>query len=534
MKGSWTTEALSSFEYGGGVTILREAERKSDEKLLKRIRGLDLFTCEAKYHKSCRTQYVQKPEKWRSKSDESKMLQNKLEETHDKAFSHVCEILENEVIKRKKVIKLNDLRKEYVKMLEATEFANPDYRGEKIKSKIEKSEQFKEKVSFCPLGDHTRFHSYIIFNRDTNIANAIKESYKLGSQNIILEAGIKLQRVILEAFSKAEETTWPPPADSLKAEADNIPEQLRGFLTILLCGKENSISAKVTRLVSSLVQDICKARTNYQWNQPKHILLGMTLRHLFRSAEIITLMNKLGHSVNYSFVLELETSIMKRIQQSSTLLSPLIIRNPSCRSLFHSDFDNFDKFVNELTGSGSVHTAHGIMLQELLPLPGEHIGGYHPELISVEKTCERSATLQHQESLAECYVSKRKSPLFQVHRRSITNADAEIKQTFLKNMLWIIAQFHSAKNNSQQVPGCSGFISKTGDVPQRLTTIDYFPVIPHLITEYATVQETLKYAEDATKDVNQKYVITTYDLGVCMKAFPIILNEPVKYKNHII
>ena len=41
VKGSWTTEALSSFEYGGGVTILREAERKSDEKLLKRIRGLD-------------------------------------------------------------------------------------------------------------------------------------------------------------------------------------------------------------------------------------------------------------------------------------------------------------------------------------------------------------------------------------------------------------------------------------------------------------------------------------------------------------
>ena len=116
-------------------------------------------------------------------------------------------------LNKKKVIKLNDLRKGYVKILEAAEFANPDYRGEKIKSKIEKSEQFKEKVSFCPLGDDTRFHAYIIFNRDTNIADAIKESYKLGSQNIVLEAGIKLQHVIQEAFSKAEETTWPPPAD---------------------------------------------------------------------------------------------------------------------------------------------------------------------------------------------------------------------------------------------------------------------------------------------------------------------------------
>ena len=55
VKGSWTTEALSSFKYGGGVTIMREAERKKDRKLLNRIRGFDLFACEAKHHKSCRT-----------------------------------------------------------------------------------------------------------------------------------------------------------------------------------------------------------------------------------------------------------------------------------------------------------------------------------------------------------------------------------------------------------------------------------------------------------------------------------------------
>ena len=137
VKGSWTTEALSSFEYGGGVTIVREAERKKDEKLLNRIRGFDLFACEAKYHESCRTQYLQKPEKWRSKSDESVMLQNKLEEVHIKAFKHVCEILEDEVIDRKKVVTLSDLRKEYAKILETTEFASPDYRGEKLKMKIE-------------------------------------------------------------------------------------------------------------------------------------------------------------------------------------------------------------------------------------------------------------------------------------------------------------------------------------------------------------------------------------------------------------
>jgi hypothetical protein len=34
-------------------------------------------------------------------------------------------------------------------------------------------------------------------------------------------------------------------------------------------------------------------------------------------------------------------------------------------SLFHSDFDNFDQFVNDLSGSGSIYTSHGIMLQNI-------------------------------------------------------------------------------------------------------------------------------------------------------------------------
>ena len=118
---------------------------------MNRIRGFDLFACEAKYHKSCRTQYLQKPEKWRSKSDESAMLQNKLEEVHIKAFKHVCEILEDEVIDRKKVVKLSDLRKEYAKILETTEFANPDYRGEKLKTKIENQSNSKKSCRFAPL-----------------------------------------------------------------------------------------------------------------------------------------------------------------------------------------------------------------------------------------------------------------------------------------------------------------------------------------------------------------------------------------------
>ena len=105
----------------------------------------------------------------------------------------------------------------------------------------------------------------------------------------------------------------------------------------------------------------CRSVTNGIWKLPKHILLCMTLRHMFRSAELITLISRPGHSENYSYSLELETALATMVQQSSNMLTSQIIRNPAGNSLFHSDFDNFDKF----TATGSVHTANGIMLQEV-------------------------------------------------------------------------------------------------------------------------------------------------------------------------
>ena len=89
----------------------------------------------------------------------------------------------------------------------------------------------------------------------------------------------------------------------------------------------------------------------------------MTPKHQFRGAKLSTLINKLGHVESYSFSLELETALATALDDASSLLTPQLVRNPSALSLFHSDFDNFDQLVSDLSGSGSVHTAHGIMIQ---------------------------------------------------------------------------------------------------------------------------------------------------------------------------
>lgn len=71
------------FEHDGGDTVLCVAEQKNDFELLTRIKGYDLFACEAQVHKSCRKLYVNISVHWRSDSLEAKTM------AHQSAYNRV-------------------------------------------------------------------------------------------------------------------------------------------------------------------------------------------------------------------------------------------------------------------------------------------------------------------------------------------------------------------------------------------------------------------------------------------------------------
>ena len=74
----------------------------------------------------------------------------------------------------------------------------------------------------------------------------------------------------------------------------------------------------------------------------------------------------------------------------------------------------------------------------------------------------------------------------------------------------------------------------TGITPKELTKIDHYTSIHQPITPYKTVQELLHHSKEATQAVGQIYTINTFDLGVCMKALPLVWRHPDKYQKHII
>ena len=65
--------------------------------------------------------------------------------------------------------------------------------------------------------------------------------------------------------------------------------------------------------------------------------------------QLVVLLNRLGHCENTMFTLELEMGLAHAIEKTSTLLSTSIVRDPDSKSVFHSEFDNFDQLFSSTT-----------------------------------------------------------------------------------------------------------------------------------------------------------------------------------------
>ena len=77
-----------------------------------------------------------------------KSQQSDMEAAHKDAFTEVCAIVDDKLIKEGGIIKLSDLRETYVGQLEKTLFLNPKYRSDNLKEKL-------TLISSWPLGQFT-------------------------------------------------------------------------------------------------------------------------------------------------------------------------------------------------------------------------------------------------------------------------------------------------------------------------------------------------------------------------------------------
>ena len=154
----------------------------------------------------------------------------------------------------------------------------------------------------------------------------------------------------------------------------------------LFSGSDSPLTERMTWLKRSVAQHLVFTITRGHFKPAKHIILRSAVKSHTGNVGLIQLLNRLGHSIAYSQLEELNLSLCLQklcmAEQTNFLLPGNI--------LVHTDtilaFDNIDHLENTLSGGGTSHRINGIAVQHT-------VYGPHPEPIAVprvEKSKQRS------------------------------------------------------------------------------------------------------------------------------------------------
>ena len=176
------------------------------------------------------------------------------------------------------------------------DFYNPEDTVQKLKLKL--TAKYSSQLQFWLPQSSCK--SELVFSSKLDVGEAVESAFEASTSEskILQHAASILRRDVKEGFDKSSSMPWPPSAEFLQSKYACMPQSVTEFLAQVISGKSLSQSSdKAQLLAKSFSEDLCSAVTQGRWTMPKHVLLGMSLRHLTGSAIAITMMNRYGQSV---------------------------------------------------------------------------------------------------------------------------------------------------------------------------------------------------------------------------------------------
>lgn len=399
------------------LSIKHAAVIRNDKNLMRELANVDMIAQEVHYHHSCRRSYTQiLAETCKSEETDPDSYSTNMQKAHDQAFQYLCNYVEDSIIRKSNIERMTMLKEIYQTFMEenSPRYYNPNYKTDKLKEKI--SKKFGSRLKFW----QPNYKSDLVYSNDILTGEAVECAFiaAASEEKRLEEAALMLRRCVKDAFLESDDMPWPPSASFLQSEEISPPGILKHFLAYLVSGKsiEQAFAMSET-FINSCSQDICYAITQGQWKMPKHVLLGMTLRHLTGSAEIVTIINHFGHCQSYSQILELETAMCNSISSSGNVLPATIDVNEGINKVLHLCWDNFDLTEETPTGAGTTHTAHGIVIQE--------VHEKNPIISLQTKNCrtkERSVKYIPRE-LSPCFMKSKPEPFLTVNTTSFATGE---------------------------------------------------------------------------------------------------------------
>ena len=238
--------------------------------------------------------------------------------------------------------------------------------------------------------------------------------------------------------------SWPPRVSELNPDMLRTPNLLQHFLSYLLHGP-----SKPSLKTSSIGQDIIYCVHNGQFITSKHTLLPFAIKSMTGNAELIKIMNRLGHGVSYTKFAEVDSAYA--IQKISTNLGliPEEIQPYQQASIV---YDNIDRLEETLSGAGTTHRVNGIVIQKAF------IGPKLPQnLIDLPKKKQRSIFAEPLELSLYNVGIKLKPPVLPNMNVNLDLSTQEMSSK--QNLIWFLCRYFNKEK--QNISSWTGFNIKT-------------------------------------------------------------------------
>jgi len=470
----------------------------------------DLRAREARYHASCRKEYTRKETRCHDNTKESELSFSTVKADHARCFHQLCEYVQQQVINCGHVVRMSMLRDRYIDYMlkERPDTCNVNYPTQKLKAKL--VFHFGESLQFWLPSN--RCKSELVYSADIDVGEAIESAFDANASDasILLKAANILSCTITAAHNSASSVPFPPQVSDLQEISP--PTVVTDFVARVLAGPScpsHRYSSKVMQIAKSLSEDLCYGATRGQWKMPKHIELAVSLHHLTGSAEVVTLINRFGHCVSYSKLLELETSLAYAVQQNDSVLPSNI--SVSNNAICHTCWDNFDLNEETLSGAGTTHTTHGIVIQEV---SGDSIPAVH---VASEDVPVKLRSFQYVPPPLRCAsIMAKAEPA--VSGLKVMSHDASMSAfRNSRGLLWVLSH---GLFSAGSVPDWSGWLSQTADKDDngKLSQIGYLKPVMNPITKISTVQQCLHTSIEISQKLGQQYTFVTFDLAAAKLA----------------
>lgn len=130
----------------------------------------------------------------------------------------------------------------------------------------------------------------------------------------------------------------------------------------------NRAPGHLHRLILSVGQDLIYGSSNGQVNTPKHVGLAMAIKHLTGSKQVISMLNRFGHTVSYDSLQRMETSLAVEQLKKTEEMGIVLPSNIFPGTFIHCAADNIDFKENTLDGKGTTHSSTVVLFQQKIPL----------------------------------------------------------------------------------------------------------------------------------------------------------------------